>query len=98
MTKSLYAAFGERGVGLGLDPGTLSTASVETIDNDVVLQELAVLTDSEPCPGTRIAGMVGDDSGLAIAPLDPNPDTPPTTAAGNDADGDHRNDGRGRKH
>lgn len=70
VAKSLYAAFGERVVGLGRDPGTLYTASVETIDNDVALQELAVLADAEPSSGTGIAGVVDeDDAPLAAEPL-----------------------------
>lgn len=67
MTKSLYEAFRERVVATGSDPGTIYTASVETIDNDVVLQELAVLSDSErpgptphprPQPGTTLTATV----------------------------------------
>ena len=80
MTQSLYAAFGERVLTSDPDPGTLYTASVETIDNDVILQEFAILSDAEPRPVTRIARSTDDDVSPSIEPLTserPRP-TPPS--------------------
>lgn len=69
MTKSLYAAFGERVVATDPDPGTLYTASVETIDNDVLMQELALVTGDNPSPVARIPRIVEDDAHHATEPL-----------------------------
>jgi hypothetical protein len=67
VTKSLYEAFGERVLALDADPGTLFTASVETIDNDVILQEIAILSAAEPPGGAGTARLAGD----ARQPIEP---------------------------
>lgn len=67
VTRSLYEAFGERVLAPNSDPGTLYTASVETIDNDVILQELAILSAAEPLGGAGTARLVVD----AHQPLEP---------------------------
>ena len=82
MTKSLYAAFGERVVATDPEPGTLYTASVETIDNDVLMQEIALVADDTPSLLARIPRVAEDDAHRAIEASGPKPRPTPRPQPG----------------
>jgi hypothetical protein len=63
VTRSLYAAFGERVVDADAGPGTTHTYAIETVDNDEALLGVELLNldpkpDPRPNPGTTLTATV----------------------------------------